>query len=140
VNLVELIYASRMTAPMSMSDIVLLLDHARSSNERDNLTGMLTFGSDRFLQVLEGPADAVNRLYAKILVDPRHEGVRLLGFRPIAKRRFSTWSMGFFALGTDGSLARAGLPHDKFEPEAMSLDQAWALLADMATQMEFSAA
>lgn len=139
-NLVELIYSSRMTAPMSMTEIVQLLDSARSHNTREGLTGMLTFGSERFLQAIEGPADAVNKLYARILQDPRHDGVRLLGYRPIAHRQFSAWAMGFFAYGRDGSLARAGLPHDKFEPESMSLDQASALLADMATQMEFSAA
>ncbi len=137
-NLVELIYASRMTAPMSMSEIVDLLDNARTHNTREGLTGMLTFGSERFLQAIEGPADAVNRLYGRILQDTRHEGVMLLGYRPVPRRRFSAWSMGFFAYGADGSLARSGLPDDKFEPASMSLDQALALLADMATQMEFA--
>jgi len=138
VNVVELIYSSRMTAPMSMAEIVVLLDKARSHNTREGLTGMLTFGSESFLQAIEGPADAVNRLYARILRDPRHTRVMLLGYRPIPHRRFSTWSMGFFAYGLDRSLARSGLPHDKFDPESMSLDQAVALLADMATQMEFA--
>lgn len=137
---VELIYTSRMTAPMSMTEIVHLLDGARSHNTLEGLTGMLTFGSESFLQAIEGPADAVNRLYGKILGDPRHTRVMLLGYRPIPHRRFSAWSMGFFAYGMDGSLARSGLPHDKFNPESMSLDQAVALLADMATQMEFATA
>jgi len=48
--------------------------------------------------------------------------------------------MGFYAYGLDGSLARSGLPHERFDPESMSLDQAVALLADMATQMEFATA
>jgi hypothetical protein len=140
VNLVELIYSSRMTAPMSMAEIVVLLDKARSHNKREGLTGMLTFGSERFLQALEGPAHAVNQLYGKILQDTRHDGVMLLGYRPIPHRRFGAWSMGFVAYGRDGSLARARLPEDKFDPESMSLDQAVALLADMATQMEFASA
>ena len=139
-NLVELIYTSRMTKPLSMTDIVELLDKARTHNTRNGLTGMLTFGSDRFLQALEGPPEAVNALYEKILRDPRHDHVRLLGYQAIPHRRFSTWSMGFFAYGLDGSLARAGLPTDRFEPESMTLDQAIALLADMATQIEFAAA
>jgi len=140
VKLVELIYTSRMTTPMSMTEIVQLLDSARSNNTREGLTGMLTFGSESFLQALEGPADAVNRLYEKLVRDPRHTRVMLLGYRPILHRRFSSWSMGFFAYGMDGSLARAGVAQDRFDPESMSLDQAVALLADMATQMEFAAA
>lgn len=139
-NLVELIYASRMTNPLSMTDIVELLDKARTHNTRHGLTGMLTFGSDRFLQAIEGPPAAVNELYERIVTDPRHDHVHLLGYHAIPHRRFSRWSMGFYAYGVEGSLARAGLPHDKFDPESMTLDQAMALLADMATQMEFAAA
>ncbi len=139
-NLVELIYTSRMTTPMSMTDIVDLLDTARTNNTRNGVTGMLTFSSDRFLQAIEGPPAAVNELYEKILRDPRHDHVQLLGYHAVPHRRFSNWSMGFFAYGVDGSLARAGLPSDRFDPESMTLDQAMALLADMATQMEFAAA
>ena len=140
VNLVELIYTSRMTKPLSMTEIVELLDKARTHNTRNGLTGMLTFGADRFLQALEGPPAAVNELYERIVTDPRHEDVQLLGYHAVPHRRFSRWSMGFYAYGVDGSLARAGLPDDQFEPQLMTLDQAMALLADMATQMEFAAA
>lgn len=139
-NLVQLIYTSRITTPMSMTDMVQLLDSARTNNTRHGLTGMLTFGADQFLQAIEGPPGAVNQLYAKVMRDPRHERVQLLGYNPIPHRRFSRWSMGFFAYGMDGSLARAGLPDDRFDPESMTLDQAVALLADLATQMEFAAA
>ncbi|MGE5117002.1 MAG: BLUF domain-containing protein, partial [Betaproteobacteria bacterium] len=47
-----------------------------------------------FLQVLEGGRDAINRLYNRIVVDPRHRDVVLLSYAEITERRFAGWSMG----------------------------------------------
>lgn len=95
--LVQLYYTSR-AAPLDDAALVALLDHARRRNAARGVTGALLHGDGRFLQVLEGPADEVHSLYARIARDPRHDACRLLWDRPVAHRDFAGWTMGFSPL------------------------------------------
>lgn len=130
-KLVQLVYASRMSRPLTMAELVRMLDIAKTRNACAGLTGMLTFGAEQFLQILEGPAEAVNALYGRLVIDPLHRDLVLLGYGPITARTFGDWSMGFYSLGDDGLLAQAGLPTDRFDPSSMTLDQALRLLHAM---------
>ena len=47
------------------------------------------------MQVIEGPEEAILRLYEKISRDPRHDGLLVLSQEAISERQFSDWSMGF---------------------------------------------
>ncbi len=47
------------------------------------------------MQVLEGPQDAVLRVFHKVEADPRHRGMILLIQRETPAREFGEWSMGF---------------------------------------------
>jgi hypothetical protein len=51
---------------------------ARDTNARLGLTGMLLHAEGSFFQVLEGQADVVDALYAKIECDQRHAQVTLI--------------------------------------------------------------
>lgn len=75
-----------------------ILVHSRRNNRRREIGGVLHFGNGFFFQYLEGPADEVDRLYATICRDPRHEDVRRLTRRPIRSRRFEDWTMKFVAI------------------------------------------
>lgn len=46
------------------------------------------------MQVLEGPQQAVLRMYVKILDDPRHGNSQIIHITSIDKRIFEGWSMG----------------------------------------------
>jgi hypothetical protein len=90
--LVQLTYASR---PFGFDEAVLgtiLLD-ARRCNTRDGITGTLIVRQDLFLQLLEGPADAVDAAYQRISRDDRHINVRRLTRRDISERLFPDWAM-----------------------------------------------
>lgn len=63
------------------------------ANQADDISGCLWFGPGRFLQVLEGGADVVDALYARIERDRRHSEVTLLARRGIDQRRFQRWSL-----------------------------------------------
>lgn len=90
----QVVYESKATRPMSESDLRLLLEHARTKNERMGVTGLLLYAQERFLQVLEGPEPAVRSLYATIQEDSRHTDVEtILTARP-SERTFSDWEMG----------------------------------------------
>jgi hypothetical protein len=88
----RLVYASR---PFGFDDAMLngILAQARHFNARDGLTGALICRADIYLQLLEGPAAALNATYARIAHDDRHLEVQLLIQEPVEERLFPAWHM-----------------------------------------------
>jgi len=97
--LVRLLYASRSAEPGQDGLVEPILLHARRNNPELGVTGVLCYGSDIFLQALEGGRDAVNTLYNRIVCDKRHRQVTLLAYDEILERRFAGWTMGIVNLG-----------------------------------------
>lgn len=95
----RLVYASLAPGAVSSRDMMEILEVARFRNRKDNITGLLCFARQRFLQVLEGPPGSVCETFYRILRDPRHAEVRLLDFRHAANRVFDDWNMGFAGVG-----------------------------------------
>ncbi|MET0372578.1 MAG: BLUF domain-containing protein [Sphingobium sp.] len=93
--LYQIMYISSATGVLSSTDCRAIAQAAALSNGRDDVTGLLLFNSKRFLQVLEGPRDAVERIFARIAVDTRHRAVVKLREREIAEREFGHWAMAF---------------------------------------------
>ncbi|MCL9665400.1 BLUF domain-containing protein [Curtobacterium albidum] len=91
----SLVYMSSATEPFDEADLEAVLDHARARNTADGLTGMLVHRGGRFMQLLEGPYDAVMATYGRIVADERHDEVRLLVEESIHTRRFPEWSMAY---------------------------------------------
>lgn len=93
--MITLIYTSIATNPMSDDELVQLLEKARVNNHTLSITGMLLYQGNKFMQVLEGPDKEVEVLYEKIKKDPRHHDVLTILKRPLSRREFPTWKMGF---------------------------------------------
>ena len=93
--MIQLIYISTAANSPSESELVELLEQARAGNLRNNITGMLLYSNNTYLQVLEGEAQDVLGLYGAIRKDPRNEGHVLLRESEIPVRSFPDWSMGF---------------------------------------------
>ena len=93
--LVRLIYASKISSGFGPEDIESILQSARTYNVKTNVTGMLCFSNDYFLQCLEGSRTAVNNTYQQILNDKRHHNVIMLNYTQIPEREFEKWSMGY---------------------------------------------
>jgi hypothetical protein len=106
--MIQLIYVSSATELFSESQLVDLLSQAREHNASIGVTGMLLYKDGNFMQVLEGAADDVQPLYAKIRSDPRHKGVITVLERPVAQRGFAEWSMAFADLDLPPSRAVPG--------------------------------
>ena len=119
--LCEIIYISRNTSIGSETveaRIGKILAHARRSNEHDGITGAMVFSDGCFAQVLEGPPDAVERLFARISIDPRHSNVLALSKGTTPQRTFPDWSMASIEQDVEReafgpALARAFLTPDK---------------------------
>lgn len=94
-GLYGLVYFSRATGPMSDDDLAALLRQARGKNHRLRVTGMLLFESGLFMQVLEGPREAVLPLFQRIAIDPRHRDVTVVVEDDLPKRLFGPWEMAF---------------------------------------------
>src|SRR4051812_13827243 len=88
--LCRLIYASRVNAPVDLS---ALLAQAHRNNPPLGITGGLVCLDQTFLQYLEGPTGAVEALFERMLLDPRHHGVKVLERRTVPRRMFADWSM-----------------------------------------------
>jgi len=89
-------YASRIAAGVDQEELVAILRKSKADNPLVGITGVLCVctTSGIFLQVLEGGRSAVNQLYNRIVVDPRHTQVELLRYDEITERRFAGWAMG----------------------------------------------
>ncbi|MGV7208747.1 BLUF domain-containing protein [Oxalobacteraceae bacterium A2-2] len=92
--LVQLLYASRAAAGIDSAAIAAILQQARRHNPEAGITGVLCHSERLFLQLLEGGREQVNRLYERILSDPRHSGVTLLHYAEASERRYAAWTMG----------------------------------------------
>ena len=124
-QLLEVIYVSEATRPMSDADLVSLLRHARSRNQRLNVTGMLLYEDGRFIEVLEGEEANVRRVFGEIQDDARQTNLETERFEQIPFRHFPDWTMGFrrpddapVALGFTRFLEQAALP-DYFDAESV---------------------
>lgn len=92
--LVRLLYASRAAEPVTSELIDSILRASHAHNPALGITGVLCYGGDVYMQVLEGGRPAVNDLYNRIVRDARHREVMLLRYEEIAERRFAGWTMG----------------------------------------------
>ena len=91
----QLIYVSAAAWRLGPKDLDDILGAARRTNPAHGVTGMLLYIDLGFFQILEGPADGVERVYHKILKDRRHTAQRILVDEAVSERLFSRWSMGF---------------------------------------------
>lgn len=89
----QLIYISQSTKKMFFEELTSIQKISKTNNEPIDVTGSLFYNGGWFLQVLEGPASTLNRLYLKIEKDPRHKNLRTIYNEPASFRIFPRWSM-----------------------------------------------
>ncbi len=95
--MLSIVYASRATDAFDPAQLVDLLMRSRRNNKRLSLSGMLLYRDAHFMQVLEGPEDAVRERMAIIAADPRHADVVVLLEESADDRLFPAWTMGHVA-------------------------------------------
>jgi hypothetical protein len=91
----RVLYLSRLTmdaAAMLTSTVEDILIASVTRNNRDTISGFLLCDGEAFLQVIEGPATAVEACFSRILRDPRHEDIQVR-IRTEGPRLFARWSM-----------------------------------------------
>jgi hypothetical protein len=98
-----MVYVSSAVNLFSDQELEELLKTSRTKNEAVEVTGMLLYKDGNFMQLLEGPKDAVEKVFEKIEKDQRHRGIIRLLHETSADRNFGDWSMGFQKLDHDSA-------------------------------------
>lgn len=92
--MIRLLYISQAASGITEEQVKDILKSSQRNNSATGLTGVLVHGGSLFMQLLEGPEQAVLRKYVKILDDRRHSDCRILHISPANDRIFEKWSMG----------------------------------------------
>jgi hypothetical protein len=107
--LFSLVYVSSATGSFRPGDLKRILEISRRNNAAVGITGLLLHVGGNFMQALEGEAHAVQALYGRIALDPRHGRLQTILARPIEDRAFPDWSMAFREAGELDPTQRDGV-------------------------------
>jgi hypothetical protein len=130
--LTRLIYVSTASDGVDLNECKQILIQAHARNTNEDLTGLLAFNNQKFLQVLEGSRESISALYSKLLTDPRHRKLEVMGCKEIQERLWPKWSMGFaVANTTNRALFLKHSMRSEFNPYIMTFEAAEKLLLAM---------
>lgn len=135
-NLTRLVYYSQRN-PSESLEIDTLIDTCQRNNGRLNVSGLLHYNGDHFLQVLEGGRVEVSALYHRIARDTRHSNIILLSCQDVRERMFPGWSMGLHQ-GMDAQTREIYLRYfatDDVNPEAVNVESLLDVLQDLSVEL-----
>lgn len=105
----SLVYRSVADESFELPEIYSMLSNAKDYNAEHGITGCLLYHNSQFLQLLEGEKQEVEKLFDKIVKDPRHHSVVVIENDESDIRLFKTWSMAFHDYGQNGLSANLKL-------------------------------
>jgi hypothetical protein len=97
----QLIYVSVATTAWEEEALSLVVQEWAAINEKLNITGVLIYKDQNFMQLIEGDEAVIRSMFDdRIAKDKRHTFVNVIYEGQAPKREFSSWSMLFFNLET----------------------------------------
>ncbi|MGL4231590.1 MAG: BLUF domain-containing protein [Casimicrobium sp.] len=138
--MIRLTYISTCSPGLKLADVRAILKIAQRANQARDITGMLYWSGEFFMQTLEGSRGMVTGCFDRVFHDPRHREVELVSVTPTHQRWFTDWSMGFTELLASHRVALkgGGYRDDTFNPyllEMRDLDRALADLTQNSQRM-----
>ena len=127
--LIRLLYISRASGAITTTVTESILQSARVHNRVAGITGILCQGQGLYIQILEGERSNVNRLYATLIKDKRHQNVELVSIEEVQTRRFPEWSMAHVVISESYPIVQ--LKHPEFDPFTSSAEQLMELISDL---------
>ena len=94
-QLFRIAYISAASKSFDPAELREMLKESNVRNKEAGITGMLLYKDGQFMQVLEGPGEAVTTTFSRISKDPRHHDIKVLLQGAVQERRFPGWSMAF---------------------------------------------
>jgi hypothetical protein len=108
----QIMYSSLARTSMNLDDLEGLANNAAQLNRKDRITGMMMYADGVFVGLIEGPREAVNVLWSRLLRDPNHQGILPLYRRnQLTERSCEDWGMRH----VDSDMLRAVLHEAKAE-------------------------
>lgn len=92
---------SKTTRPVEDSELHDIAIQAQQNNARAGITGALLHIENSFIQVIEGPDSAIEKLLTTLLADKRHKDMSIIMDRWVSSRDFKNWSMGMIKISDD---------------------------------------
>lgn len=89
----QIVYISAARHGVGAEDLQEIFRHSMENNPAAGITGLLLWRDLEFMQVIEGPAPAIEDLYSRIVRDPRHTLVIKLLDQMLPEREFPDWAM-----------------------------------------------
>ncbi|PSR52622.1 blue light sensor protein [Adhaeribacter arboris] len=127
----HIMYMSTALVLVQEEELTAMLTQYRRNNLRDNITGMLLYSGEHYVQLIEGAEEALRKLFAKICQDYHHTNLIKLADGSISQRVFENWSMGFRSVDEAALTGLKGyvnpesvaLPHPEEESPVQVLQQ-----------------
>lgn len=92
--LVRLTYFSKALVDPSCNEVMRgIMMRAALRNSASGVTGVLAAGPDSFLQLIEGPRDAISETIGRIARDPRHTDLVAVEVAESGERLFPQWRL-----------------------------------------------
>jgi hypothetical protein len=94
-QLFRIAYISAASKSFDPAELREMRKESNARNKKAGITGMLLYKDGQFMQVFEGPGEAVTITFSRISKDPRHHDIKVLLQGADQERRFPGWSMAF---------------------------------------------
>ncbi len=107
--MIQIIYVSKATRHFSLRELQVMLSAGRKRNKARGITGIVVYHQGQFLQILEGYAPVVEKLFETISTDQRHKQIELLLRTDIEERSFTDSTMGLCHISADDEEMFPGL-------------------------------
>lgn len=91
--LMTLTYRSRATVPMTPAGLLELQRSAAVRNRAEGVTGIVLYDDQRFFQWIEGPPNAIGRVWSSISRDARHTDIDAISVHSSPTRLFAQWDL-----------------------------------------------
>ena len=86
-------YCSQAQLPLGQDELERILETSRRNNQRDGISGLLTFSGEVFVQFLEGSPTALRGLMNRLKNDTRHRDIIILWEGDAHTRKLANWDM-----------------------------------------------
>lgn len=111
--LAQLVYVSSRKDKCTDQEIEKILEACKKNNPKLDITGVLLYSDEKFIQYLEGDSKEILALYDKIKEDDRHERSMVISYAPIQEKSFPSWHMANKKVENDINYRTDISPSDK---------------------------
>ena len=108
----QLVYVSNRKPVCTQEEIDKILMSCQKNNPQLNITGVLLYSDNKFIQLVEGESKVIMDLYDKIKKDSRHSTPMMISYGPVKEKSFPSWHMGTRDISGGGIDFKTGISTD----------------------------